>query len=479
MFGRWWVKCKPAKQPGTVVCQPYRPGGTPSGRPAGAFGGTPGGGMFPFTNAASSPVPSPAPSPGPGPTPPPPPVINCHDALTPVGFTVPFTTTTPVSGGGAALQTAVTAAAPNTRLQIMDSLTYDNVAVLGCTNLTIEAAPGQTPIVKNPAPNPAFFPVIRLQGTIDGFAVRGLTFNGNGNRNAGSFEDDGLLCLRPDAAVACIAADRIIVEDCTFTEDGTANALSAPGIGFYGTTGIAYQRVQVHRCVFLNNANGAATTGNGYGACTIVGFGTVYIQNCKVMRTDAIVTRAASNMRGYCFANLSTTLEDCLTFDLGTGGSNENFKHTPNLGTDTAVGPSNLRNCVAYRPKRGYRIDRAGATMTCLECVADEDLAGILLGQTLMRQTLGTLVVRNCVLKGAGDGTCFEALVTEDHNDVFNFGATGKVLDVTDLTLDPLFEDVPNGDWLATEPALQTAGSDGGAMGIRYQAGEKIIWCNH
>lgn len=94
-----------------------------------------------------------------------------------------------------------------------------------------------------------------------------------------------------------------------------------------------------------------------------------------------------------------------------------------------------------------------------------------------VRQTAGTMVFRDNVMMGAGDGTAFEAAVTEDHNDVFNFGATGKVLDATDLTIDPVFQDVPNRIWVATAAALQTAASDGGAMGLRYPGGEEIIWC--
>jgi hypothetical protein len=409
---------------------------------------------------------------------PPPPTVRYRDALTDPGFTVPFISTTLVSGGGGALAAAVLAAAPGTRLQIADSLIYDPVVVPGCTNITIEAAPGLSPQIQRVLPPHVTSGwCLSLQGVIDGFAIRGVTFHGNGNQNTISQLDDGLLNLRPTAPHICTAADRIIVEDCTFAEDGSDNARSIPGICITGTDGVLYQRISVHRCTFSNNANGASSTINGYAPCTIGGFAAVYIQNCKVVRTDAVVTRAASNMRGYLFHNLLTVVEDCLAFDLGIGGSNENYKQmSVFVGTDIAVGPSSVRNCVAYRPHRGWRIVEAGATMTLLQCVADVDLAGVLAGQTLMRQSAGTLVVRNCALSGAGDGTVFEAAVTEDHNDVFNFGATGKVLDVTDLTIDPIYQDVPLNVYVATAPALQAAGSDGGAMGVRYLGGEVIFW---
>lgn len=398
------------------------------------------------------------------------------DALTPIGFTVPFTSTVSVSGGGAALQTAVTAAAAGTKLVITDSLTYSPVIVSGCIDLTIEAAAGQTPVIKNPAPPVAMnFGCIRLKGVVDGFAIRGVTLSGNGNRNTLSFLDDGLINARTTVEIL-ISADRIIIEDCLFSEDGTSNALSAPGIGLYGTDGIAYKRVSIHRCTFLNNANGAAVTGIGYGACNVTGFGTVFIQNCKIQRTDAIVLRASSSMRGYCWKNLSTTVEDCLVFDIGTAGSNEAYNHLGSVSFGTAVGPSTVRNCVVFRGKRGYRMQQAGATMTVTTSVYDTDLAGILAGQVAVRQTAGTMVFRNNVMVGAADGTAFEAAVTEDHNDVFNFGATGKVLDATDLTLNPAFTNPALNDYRATQAAVIVGASDAGPMGVRYSVGEVIFW---
>ncbi|MGH9389545.1 MAG: hypothetical protein ACRD1Z_08010 [Vicinamibacteria bacterium] len=376
------------------------------------------------------------------------------------------------------MNAAVAAAAPSTRLQITDSLIYDPVAVVGCTDLTIEAAPGQTPSIKRAAPThvtPGW--VLSLQGAVSGFAIRGVTFIGNGNTNTLSFEGNALLSIRTTGGEACTAADRIIVEDCLFTEDGTDNTNSSPGIFLLGTTGIVYQRVFVHRCTFLNNANGAAVTGVGYGACTVTGFGNVWIENCRIERTDAIVARASSNMRGFCFKNLSTIVEDCLCFDLGTAGSNESFNHLGSVSFGTAVGPTTVRNCVAYRAKRGYRMQLAGTTMTVTASVYHTDLVGILAGQVAVRQTAGTMVFQNNVMVGAGDGTAFEAAVTEDHNDVFNFGALGKVLDPTDLTIDPNFQNPSQRKWEALDPAVKTGASDGGAMGVRYPGGETIIWC--
>lgn len=398
------------------------------------------------------------------------------DKYTPVGFSVPYTVTVPVSGGGGALNTAVAAAAPGTRLQIQDSLIYDPVGVSSCSNLTIEALPGKTPSIKNSAPShsaPGW--VLGLIGVIDGFAIRNISILGNGNANASSSLDDGLINLRPDTVLGCTAADRIIIEDCTFSEDGTNNADSGPAIQMTGTDGLSHKRVWIHRCTFSNNANGAAATLNGYGACTITGFGNVYIQGCEAIRTDAVVSRAASNMRGYIYHNLSTIIEDCLAFDLGTGGPCENFNQVDVYpGFDTAAGPSSLRNCVAYRPHRGYRMETAGQTMTVLECVADVDLAGVLAGQVLMKQTAGTLVVQNCILTGAGDGTTFDPTVTENNNDVFNFGATGKVLDPTDQTIDPMYQNTSHNNYTTTSPVLQVAGSDSGPMGVRY--GETVPW---
>jgi hypothetical protein len=357
----------------------------------------------------------------------------------------------------------------------MDSLAYSPVGISGKMNLTIEAATGQTPSIT--AGFGASQHCIVLAAGNSGIAIRGLTMIGNGNDNVLDQTDNGLLLASPvDGAVSI---DRIIVEDCTFSEPAATVATGVPGIQLLGTDGSVHQNVWIHRCTFRNNAAGTFSQGAGYGACTVGGFTNVYIQNCLVLRDNAVVSRAASNMRGFVFKAINVVLEDCLVQDTGTAGSNEAFKHVTEIIFGTAVGPSSLRNCVAYNCKRWYRITQAGAIMSITYSVGDNDIAGISAGQTLIQQTAGTLSITDSVLVGAGDGTAFTATVTENHNDVFNFAATGKVLDATDITIDPLFEDVPNGDWKALAPAAQTAANDGGLIGIRYQAGEKIIWCNH
>lgn len=403
--------------------------------------------------------------------------VMCKDNLTSVGFSVTFSTTTNVSGGGTALDTAVAAAASSTRLLITDSLTYDPVTVSGKTDLTIEANTGQTPSIKRAAPSHTAGPgwCLSLQGAIDGFAIRGIIFDGNGNRNQLSFLDDGLLDARSDV---CTSADRIIVENCDFVEDGSDNANSGPGILIHGSDGTVHQRVWIHQCTFSDNANGAAATPNGYGACTVVGYGTVYIQNCQALRTDAVVARAASNMRGFCVNNNSTTIEDCLAFDLGTGGSNEGFKHVASFGSETTAGNVTIRNCVAYRCKRGYREDHPSQSMTISDSVYHCDLTGICEFAIRLNNTGTSLTITDSVLVGAGDGTAFDnASISENHNDVFNFGAVGLTLAASDLTVDPHFMNVSRKEWVAKTASVKIGASDGGAMGIRYPGGETIIWC--
>lgn len=405
------------------------------------------------------------------------------DTLSDPGFDVPFTTTTNVSGGGAALQTAVTAAVANERLLITDSLTYDEVSVVGKTNLTIEGQAGQTPIIRRVAPGvfPATLPgwALRLSGVCDGIKIKNIRFEGHGNQNSLSFADNGFINCRPDAAPAITTLNHVIIEDCTFQEmaDSPLNGNAAVAL-YTGSAGITSSNIVVRHCIMDTNAAGTWATGNNVGAITIAGFGNVWVQNCWIRRTTALVARASSNIRGVCVRNLASVIEDVLGDDLGTGGSNENFNHPVGSAAQfgTAVGTTTVRNCVAYNAKRGYRQQLGGATMTVTNSVYHTDTVGVLAGNVAVRESAGTMTFRDNVMVGAGDGTAFEAAVGEDHNDVFNFGALGKVLDPTDLTVDPSFLDPTTRKWEAQTPSVQTGALDGGAMGVRYPGGTAILW---
>lgn len=445
-------------------------------RRRGAVG--PGGGLFPFTNSAQGQAPAPAIAPAGGVTPiPPPPDPDCHDVLTTVPFSVPFTSTVNVSGGGAALQNAITAAPAGTRLMIQDSLAYTQVVITAKTNLTIDVVAGQTPTITAAAGG--VNNCIRIQNGCSGIAIKKLSLIGTGNNNGGAGSQLLMGLILGSSLTGMATFDRLIVEDCTFNEGVATVANGAPGIQLVGSNGTVHQDVWIHRCTFRNNAAGAFTQIAGYGACTITGFSNVYIQNSQVLRDNAVVLRAASSMRGFVVKSINVIAEDLLVDDIGSAGSDEAFKHTNEAIFGTAIGMSSWRNCVAYNCKRWYRITLAGATMRVFHSVGNNDIVGISAGQTLVQQTAGTLEFFDNVMFGAGDGTAFTAAVAvEHHNDVFNFAATGKVLDATDLTVNPLFEDVPTNMWNATEPAVLVGASDGGPMGIRYVAGgEEIIWC--
>lgn len=449
-------------------------------------GSMPGSGIFPNQGGAGiAPLEPPADE-EPTPTPPPPPITGFRDTLTDPGFDVPFTTTTNVSGGGTALQTAITAAGPSTRLLITDSATYDPVIIDAKTNLTIEGQSGQTPILRRVAPGafPGTVPgwTIRLSGVIDGVKIKNVRFEGHGNQDSLSFANNGMINCRPDAfpaAQSITTLNHLIVEDCTFQEmtDSPLNGNCAVML-FTGSAGLTSSNIVVRRCIMDTNGAGAWVTAAGVGVVTISGFGNVFIQNDWIRRTTSLVARASSNARGVVVKNLSTIVEDVLVDDLGTAGSNENFNHVSTAGAQfgSAVGVTSCRNCVAYNAKRGYRMQLVAATFTCTNCVYHTDVVGILAGNVAVRETAGSMIFRDSVMVGAGDGTAFEAAVSEDHNDVFNFGALGKVLDATDLTVDPLFQDVPNNLWVATEPSVMTGATDTGAMGVRYPGGELIIW---
>jgi hypothetical protein len=392
-----------------------------------------------------------------------------HDALTVVPFSVPITSVVMVTGGGAALQTAVTAAAPGTQLLIQDSLAYSPLLITGKTNLTISADSMMTPSITAAAGggNAA----IKFGAGNSGVKVNKLLLNGNGNGNSGNLLNEGI--IGGTASVLMATIDRVIIEDCTFGE--LVPASGAPAIQFNGTDGSVHQNIWIHRCKAIDCGSNPSTTADGYGTMEVSGFTNVYMQSSIITRTAALA-RAASNMRGFTWKSINVIVEDCMTDDIGTAGSNENFKHHEELIFGTAVGNSSLRNCVAYNCKRGYRITLGGAIMTVNESVANNATVGIAAAQVFVRQTAGTMIFTNSVIQGAGDGTAFEATVTENHNDVFNVAAPGKVLDATDQTIDALFKDVPNRVFLATAVPLQTGASDAGLIGVRYGAGEKIPW---
>lgn len=469
-------RCGPGTRPvsNPPRCVPIRPvPGFP--RPGTVFLGTPSGGMFPFSNSASSASPvfqgGTVPS---VPIPPAPPVpLMCRDQLTAVPFSVPVTSTVNVSGGGGALNTAIAAAASGTKLVITDSLDYSKIVFTAKTDITIEPASGQAPTIT--ADPGSTNHCVEIGAGNSGIHLKGLAFIGNGNQNPISQDDNALISGSQFTGMTMSTFDRLIVEDCAFEELNPT--LGVPGIQLTGTDGLSHNNVQIIGCTFTDMAAPLAATGFGYGAVTIGGFNNIYVQNCLITRVS--VARASSHMRGVVMKNLSTLVEDVLCYDLGTGGANEAFKLNAEAIFGTAVGTYTIRNSVAYNCKRWYRNALGGATLSITDSVGNNDVAGIAAGQTLVQQSAGTLSISDSVLVGAGDGTCFTAAMTEHHNDVFNFAATGKVLDATDLTIDPIFEDVVNGDWVATAPACQTAASDGGALGIRYAGGTKIIWCNH
>lgn len=408
---------------------------------------------------------------------------KCRDnSMADPGFDVPFSSTVNVSGGGAALDAAVSAAGPNTRLRIVDSLTYDPVLVSGKVNLTIEAKAGQTPTIRRvpPASFPSTTPgwALRISGVVTGLKLKGLRFVDHGNRNSLSFADNGLVSARED----CLGLTNMIVEDCAFEEasDSPLNGLNGILLACGGSGGPVFDKVVVRRCTFDTLGAGPNNTGENLGAVSVFGFGDVWVQNCWVRRTDALVARASSHQRGVVVRNANTVVENVLVDDIGTAGSNEAFKTVSSSGTHygSATGPSSVRNCVAYQSKRGYRAEQPSSTMTVMRSVFHTEAGGV--ADRAFRLTAGSaLVVRDCVAVGAADGTAFEsASVVEDHNDVFNFGATGKTLDPSDLQRDPVFQDVPGNVWKATDAQVAVGATDGGAMGVRYtMTGEEIIWC--
>jgi hypothetical protein len=391
-----------------------------------------------------------------------------RDTFSIVPFSVPITSTVPVSGGGGALQTAIAAAGPGTNLVIQDSLSYSQVTIGGKTNLMISAAPLQTPSI-TAAAGPGQH-AIRLDAGNSGIKIVGLTLIGNGNGNSGAQQIDGIVNGAAAGGGTMASIDRVIIDSCTFGELVPTNG--APAIQLLGTDGTMHTNVWITKCVAIDCGSASNTSSAGYACIEVSGFTGVWIQNSKVGRS--VIARASSNMRGFGWKSINVTVEDCFADDIGTGGANEAFKHHEEAVFGTAVGDSSVRNCVAYNCKRGYRITLTAATMTVNESICYNDTAGIAAGQIFVRQDAGTMVFENGVIEGAGDGTAFSATVTENNNDIFNVAAPGKALDATDQTVDPDLQSPSTNVYVAEAPTLQTAGSDGGPMGIRYA--EPVIW---
>lgn len=400
-------------------------------------------------------------------------LLRCQDALTPVPFGVPVVTSQAVSGGGAALQNAINAAAPGTNLIIQDSLTYSAVSITNARDLTISAAFPQVPVIAAvPGINSN---CIKLQNGNSGIRISGLKLVGTGNGGAAQQQLDGLINGSATGLMATL--DRLIIEDCLFQESDATVTQGAPAIQLIGTDGTQHVNVWIHRCLATNCGSNPNSPLAGYGTFEVSGFSNVYMQNSKITRT-AVLPRTSSFMRGFCWKSINVLVEDCLTDDIGTGAQDGGFKHHEEAAFGTAVGNSRVRNCVARNTRRGYRITLAGAVMTVLSSICQNDVFGISDAQTLVRQDAGTMIFRNGIVLSVGDGTAFDAAVTEDHNDVFAV-APGKVLDPSDIQVDPGFEDPANGDYFTMQAACQVSASDGGLLGIRYTPGEKIIWCNH
>lgn len=363
-------------------------------------------------------------------------------------------------------------------IEVTDSLNYDAITIIDPTDLTIKAAAGQTPsITANPGP---FDHAVDIQGIVSGLRLKGFTFIGNGNSGTNNTSDLGRTGIVFWSYLAAPGqVDRIIIEDCVFSEPAATAGNGCAGLTLFGDGVALNDNVWVHRCSFLNTAAVTAVAALQWGAITIGGFTNVWIQNCKIVRQDSVLSSISSNMKGVVLQNANSIVEDVICDQIGSSGNPQAFLHRGLTGVSVAfAGLSTFRNCVAYDCKIGYEVNFALGSISVQNCVyASPNEGG---GGVVMRRSSGTpYIARDSVITSNGTGIAFTATgVTEDHNDVFNFSATGKVLDATDLTIDPIYQDVPSRIFIATAAAVQTGASDGGAMGVRYVPGEEIFWVN-
>ena len=394
------------------------------------------------------------------------PPTSLGDALTFPGFAVGYSATVNVSGGGAALQTAINAAAPQTRLLIVDSLAYNAITIANCSDLTIEADTGQTPTIVASAGVGGH--CVTLGDGNDGLALIGLTLDGNGNVNTGVLAQNGLIS-GDTTQTGWTSFKRFIVDRCHFTEAVKASGTAAIFLG--GDNDTNFTNVVIRHCTLDSNGCGATGGAANLASITIFGFGNVFIQNTKIFRST--ISRAASALRGVSVCNVSSVIEDVICWDLGTSGTGRNFIASTLSGaipTPTAT----IRNCVVYNGKQPFRCEIGDLTID--HCTVYVDTGSITNAQTIFLLLGGTLTVTSCVLEGAGTGTAFSASATEDHNDIFNVAANGKVLDGTDLTIDPVLTDTANNDYRATDAQVTGGGTGGDPMGVMYPGGTEIFW---
>lgn len=398
-----------------------------------------------------------------------PPANQFRDNLDGPGFTIPVLATTNVSGGGNALQTAIAAAAAGTRLLVTDSLNYNVISFSAKTNITVEADSGQTPTI-TAAAGPSGH-CVEIGAGNSGIHLKGIHFIGNGNVNTLSQDDNGLVLGTTNTGMTASTFDRLIVENCIFTDLDPANGV--PGIQLIGTDGSQHTNVLVIGCTLTDMAAPAFTAAAAYGIITIGGFGSVFIQNSKMNRN--LVARGDSQARGIVLKNVTSTIQDVLADDIGVSAAC--FKHAPEAAFGSVVGgTSTWKNCVAVNSRGAFLCTKADATMIVEHPVCYNDTAGLAAGATFVRFTVGTMSCVGGVILGAGDGTAFSATITESQNDVFNVGANGKVLDASDLTVDPLLSDPANNDYRATNPSVSAGGPAGTPMGVYYPGGTVIFW---
>lgn len=423
--------------------------------------------MFPFSNSSGNPASISGPSAEPAPTP----LTGRRDVFSDPGFTVPYLTTVLVSGGGSALNLAVAAAGPNTRLLIADSATYTAVVASGKTNLTIEADAGQAPTIQVPAGVGEPFVIT---GVTDGIRIAGLHFEGTGNRNPASLSASGLLRSR---AVDTPSLNHVIIEDCTFREGPTDPANGSLAILILGTDGTLHRNVVIRRCTVLNSGSGGWVAAAAAAPIMVGGVDGLWIQNCKVGREPAVVSDLASNMKAYGWRAMNVILENCLADNVSDAWAP--FYITDAAIWGTAVGIALVRNCVAFQCTAFAWNDDALSAMNIRNCVFDTPSTGIATPGSDTLFNVGIMTAQDSIFADAGEADMWSAgtlPTAEDHNDIFAHGTVNPPASITDFALDPQFVNEALRDFVTQNPTLQVGASDGGAIGVRYPGGERIIW---
>ncbi len=355
-------------------------------------------------------------------------------ALAPIDTALNGAATVSVSGGGTALQTAITAAGAGAVIEITDSMDYDAVSISGKSGLYIRAAAGQAPTITSAG---AGSQCVSLTGSNVDIGLQGLTFLVDDLLNGGSQPQNGAIKCTDE-----LQLERFLMQDCEFQPINSTDA-AVVAVQFGHSAGVTtnHRDIGIRRCVFDSTGTYTDATSQDLACVSISDFENVLISNCHFLRTTTFPTSHMRGVRAHFFNGL---IEYCYFEDLGTNGSNECVKVSgdsgPALGSMTGFDVA-VSNCVGLDFKRFLRCAELASTITATHCVGVTGNAE----RTLRIDTAtATVNLQDSIFEDTNTGTSLlhtgaSGTLNVDHNLYFNWTSLGFTADGTDIVgSDPL-----------------------------------------